>query len=86
MHRLIAWWEHATNQLWIRIDMWLYARHRRRCTDCRTQAVTDVGRCHCGHAAVVQHKQMCVPCAHAAHPTCWCSVRPELADDINEEG
>ena len=83
MRHLIGWWEHTTNALWIRVDLALYWWHRRRCADCRAAEATQVGRCHCGRAAVVQARQRCVECAAGVHPTCWCSVRPELADDIN---
>lgn len=51
----MTWWEDFTDHVWIRIDMWLHTRHRRRTTNTR---------CRCG-------------------TTCWCSVRPELADDIH---
>ena len=34
---MTAWWQRITDALWLRIDLAMYAAHRRRCTDCRAQ-------------------------------------------------
>ncbi|MFT4295750.1 MAG: hypothetical protein QM582_10100 [Micropruina sp.] len=40
-------------------------------------------RCHCG--GIADRYGLCTPCRHRAHHACWCSIRPGLADDINQE-
>lgn len=37
--------------------------------------------CHCGAPATSWYQ--CNPCRHRFHTTCWCSIRPSLAEDLN---
>ena len=39
MRHLIWWWETFADRLWIRIDLALYAAHKRRCHACRTGTI-----------------------------------------------
>ena len=76
---MIDWWENLTDWAWIRFDIARYRLHRYRCEACRDGTTIPV--CHCGND--ITTKNMCHPCSTGTHPRCWCSVRAELADDIN---
>lgn len=47
----------------------------------RTARHHRVALCHCGAAA--GRWPQCNPCRNRYHPSCWCSIRPSLGDDLH---